>query len=142
MPERNFVRQAALRAMRRESCRAVGGNGGGCAAATCLQLLNRLRMRMQQQCALLLPRFQLRVTVVICSGHDFVTLCIKLLQAGASMRLRSRLLRHAAVSARRDKLSAGSNILIHALKCYNTQRVAVALCLVDFGTSRPAVARV
>lgn len=127
--------------MRRESCRAVGGNGGGCAAATCLQLLNRLRMCMQQQCALLLPRFQLRVTVVICSGHDFVTLCIKLLQAAASMRLRSRLLRHAAVSARRDKLSAGSNILIHAVKCYNTQGVPVALCFVCGSSSTSAVER-
>jgi hypothetical protein len=72
-------------------------------------------MRMQQQCALLLPRFQLRVTVVICGGHDFVTLCIKLLHAGTSLRLRRRLLRLAAVSASRDKLSAGSNVLIHAL---------------------------
>ena len=46
-----------------------------------LQMLHRLRMRLLQLQALLLPRLQLRIALAVRSRHSFFTLVMKLLHA-------------------------------------------------------------
>lgn len=94
-----------------------------------LQMLHRLRMRLLQLQALLLPRLQLRIALAVRSRNSFFTLVMKLLHAVAETRRFSSgfmLLLLACLTARCHELPARGHELLHAIQRNRTQRFPVA----------------